>query len=692
MSYLELFREENNAVLERLELSFDRISEIKNENSVDEPFLDYFKSVVTFIEIIESLINEIKIGDFEKKSIIELKELNNKLYEDIHSVNYEQSYANPKYAVDKLGFEYGQLLSFLYVEIRGIIGAAFEYRLEPITVSLELFIEIYNMFECIEDLTYKAVKDSIYWYASDYCDVFVSHRVREMVDTSLDFAKKIVIDSDLNNLSYLYKYGEYVSESDYKLAEFMNTLPEAKVKLMADTYVEGYRKGFELEGIDLTKKESVAIRFPIGMERMVAIAIKSFENLGLKPVIYRHALNAVNKSARGRIGYSGSSANRQYDYDHRFDNALYTDKEFIDRKLGVYKSTFEIYKEQANKHAGPAVIESFGAVKFDAVNYKEALSLTEKQRKLEISYANEAGRITNTYIPGDERSFTIIAFPVPEIGENFAEIFEEIIHINTLDYKLYENIQQTIIDTLDKAEYIRILGKGENKTDIKVYLQEIKNPEKETKFENCVADVNIPLGEVFTSPKLKGTNGKLFVSGVYLEGTFFKNLCIEFKDGMISDYSCENFDSEEENRKLIEANILFQHDTLPLGEFAIGTNTTAYAVAVKYDIFDKLPILIAEKMGPHFAVGDTCYTWSEDTAIYNPNGKEIIAKENEVSALRKEDISKAYMNCHTDITIPYHELGNIIAITSSGEELPIISEGKFVLKGTEELNYPLNNI
>jgi Leucyl aminopeptidase (aminopeptidase T) len=692
MSYLELFKEENNLVLERLRLSFDRISEIKNENSVEEPFLDYFKSVVTFIEIIEVIINEIKSGDFEKKSITELKELNNKLYEDIYLVNYEKSYSNPKYAVDKLGFEYGQLLSFLYVEIRGVIGAAFEYRLEPIAVSLELFIEIYNMFECIEDLTYKAVKDTIYWYASDYCDVFVSHRVREMVDTALDFAEKIVVDSDLSDLSYLYKYGEYISESDYKLAEFMNTLPEAKVKLMADTYVEGYRKGFELEGIDLTKKESVAIRFPIGMERMVAIAIKSFKNLGLKPVIYRHALNAVNKSARGRIGYSGSSANRQYDYDHRFDHALYTDKEFIDRKLGVYKSTFEIYKEQANKHAGPAVIESFGAVKFDAVNYKEALSLTEKQRKLEIAYANEAGRITNTYIPGDERSFTIIAFPVPEIGENFAEIFEEIIHINTLDYELYENIQQTIIDTLDKAEYVRILGRDGNKTDIKVYLQEIKNPEKETKFENCVADVNIPLGEVFTSPKLNGTNGKLFVSGVYLEGTFFKNLCIEFKDGMIADYSCENFDSEEENRKLIEANILFQHDTLPLGEFAIGTNTTAYAVAVKYDIFDKLPILIAEKMGPHFAVGDTCYTWSEDTTIYNPNGKEIIAKENEVSALRKEDISKAYMNCHTDITIPYHELGEIIAVTSSGDELHIISKGKFVLKGTEELNYPLNNI
>ena len=32
----------------------------------------------------------------------------------------------------------------------------------------------------------------------------------------------------------------------------------------------------------------------------------------------------------------------------------------------------------------------------------------------------------------------------------------------------------------------------------------LNNPEKETNFENCLADVNIPLGEVFTSPKLTG--------------------------------------------------------------------------------------------------------------------------------------------------------------------------------------------
>ena len=60
-------------------------------------------------------------------------------------------------------------------------------------------------------------------------------------------------------------------------------------------------------------------------------------------------------------------------------------------------------------------------------------------------------------------------------------------------------------------------------------------------------------------------------------------------------------------------------------------------MAREFDIADKLPILIAEKTGPHFAVGDTCYSWAEDTAVFNPDGKEIVARDNAISILRKED-------------------------------------------------------
>ena len=112
-------------------------------------------------------------------------------------------------------------------------------------------------------------------------------------------------------------------------------------------------------------------------------------------------------------------------------------------------------------------------------------------------------------------------------------------------------------------------------------------------------------------------------------------------------------------------------------------------MARKFGILDKLPILIVEKMGPHFAVGDTCYSWSEDSPVYNPNGKEVIARDNEVSELRKLDLTKAYYSCHTDITIPYAELDTIETVAKDGKRVAIIKDGKFVLDGIEELNLPL---
>ena len=208
------------------------------------------------------------------------------------------------------------------------------------------------------------------------------------------------------------------------------------------------------------------------------------------------------------------------------------------------------------------MVEIFGEKPFVPETKPEALTLSENQQKRKVAMGNQEGQITNRYIKGEERSFTIIAYPIPEIGAQFEDIFKDTVKINTLDYKKYEKIQQTIINALDKGTAVRIKGSGENRTDLTVCLQELKNPEKETIFENCVADVNIPVGEVFTSPKLTGTNGVLHVSQVYLNELQYRDLCITFRDGKTAEYSCSNFDSEEENKKYVLENVLYQYHFL----------------------------------------------------------------------------------------------------------------------------------
>ena len=678
-------------IRERYELAMERIRAMKQEKTVSAPFYAYFQKMADFILEMDAYRASVEKGEPERLSLAELQEQNRRLYGDVAGGAYRESYANPTGAVEKLGEGYGQLLSFVYTELRGMIIWAVEGRLTDMTVTAELFIELYNAFE--EDTpSVENLKEILYWHMSDYCDVFIPDRIREQLDPCLDFAAKLIRGADLSDPRYLYRFGEYITENELGVSRFLTGLSQSEIDAMASTFTEGYRMGFVAAGIDLSKKKTVNIRYALGFERVVKAAIGQFEAMGLESIIYREARHSINRRPQGSPGYVSSKPSKQYEFDHREDMALYLDKKLNERRLSVLHSAYEEFKDLAAVHAGPAVMEIFGEHPFMPESCPAALHLDAKQQEIMVTYNSEAGQLVNRYIPGDQRSFTIIAWPIPEIGDNYEEIFREIVKINNLDYHLYQGIQQKLIDALDQGEYVYVKGAGANRTEMYVQLWQPENPAKEAIFENCVADVNIPVGEVFTSPKLTGTHGTLHVSQVYLNELKYMDLEIRFEDGKITSYSCKNFDDETENQKLLKANVLFNHETLPLGEFAIGTNTTAYMVAKRYDIGAKLPILIAEKMGPHFAVGDTCYSWSEDNPVYNPDGKEIIARDNECSLLRKTDVSKAYFNCHTDITIPYDELDCIRVVRPDGSRIPLIEKGRFVLPGTEELNKPFDGM
>lgn len=664
MKYLELIKESNEELQERYELVAERVAELAKDASEAGKYADYFEKTAQYLVLLNTIVNGVK-----GKEVIE------KLYADIIGEAYATSYANPTFAVEQFGEEAGHILTALCARVRGCRLSVFEGNLQNVCIISELFVELYSYF-CEENVELALVKEALYSFMHDYTEVFNEDAIVRLVNPDYDYYMDIVMDSDLSNTDYLYNYGLYVSENETGIAQFLNTFSDEEIQAMADTYTEGYRMGFVAMRKNLAKKTVAEVRYPIGFERMVRAAVKNFEKMNLRCVMRPYS----------------TSANKQYDYDHRENQALWMDKAYVERSLEVYRTVFEKYKDICPGYAGPAVIEVFGEEPFSPATKEANIRLDEKQQQLSIYERSQFGQMLNKAIHGEDRSFTIIAYPIPEIGEKFEEIFAETVKLNTLDYILYRDMQQKMIDVLDQAEKVHILGANGNKTDLYVSIYPLQNPEKETAFENCVADVNIPVGEVFTSPVLKGTTGKLHVSQVYLGNYNYLNLEIDFVDGMITNYTCTNFENEEENKKYIQDNILHHHETLALGEFAIGTNTTAYKMARQYDIAAKLPILIAEKTGPHFAVGDTCFTYDEDNMTYNPDGKAIVARDNEVSIQRKTDMSKAYFNCHTDITIPYDELGHIKVIRKDGSTADIIMDGRFVVPGTEELNKPLDEM
>ncbi|MCT4593904.1 MAG: aminopeptidase [Anaeromicrobium sp.] len=654
----------------------EKLEEIKNikektqdsKDAVDEFFHHTAKLILRLVEF-----NKEINGEYFKNSIEKLRKDNNSLYDELVGKNYDNSYSNPTFAVERLGDGIGQVFCAFYNKYLNYVDYIFKGKLFKINELNEFFIKVYNNHES-EELSYEKFKYLMGEHVTGSLEVNNDLFFKETYNLDFDFYTNIVMESDLNDLSYLFKYGKYISDNEINTAKFLNGYEEEKIDTLSDSIVKAYIEGFVRDNKDITKRHNVRIVANVGQERITREIIKKLKDNNLNGFVAE---------------VQSTEYNKQFDYDHKFDNAIYLNSEYEKSYVKSLKSQVKENEEKLKDYSGILFIERFGEEPFSPSSKKERLKLSDDQLGLYQNMRNELRKTIEEYIPEKERSFCIVAFPTPDIGNNFEEIFEEIIKINMLDNNKYERIQQHIIDALDKGEFVHIKGKDGNTTDIYVKMHEIKNPEKETNFVNCVADVNIPLGEVFTSPILRDTNGILHVEDIYLDGFRYYNLKLKFQDGYITEYSCTNFKKEEENKEYIKENLIFPHNTLPLGEFAIGTNTLAYVIAKKYDIMDKLPILIIEKMGPHFAVGDTCFSWAEDTPVYNfLDKKEIIARDNEKSLLRKTNINEAYTNCHTDITLPYESLDTIVVISKDKEEIEIIRDGRFVLEGTEELNEP----
>ncbi len=674
------YKKENKKVKVSYENTLITIKEIYNETKnyrkeqKKKEYYRFFNTVGKFI---------LKLADYEKnldddyfsiKSFDELLKENSELYNEIVPKNYKKkSYANPAYCVNVFGDKFGQLICYFYLRYRQCITYALYHKIFKMEEYNKLFIDVFSYIKDNEP-EYDSFKELITEPQRKDKTQEIILKLKEQLDKDFSYLRDIVENTDLSDLRYLFKYGRYITKNEINTARFLLNYPEDKILKLSGQVAKAYINGFKRNNKDISGKSTIMITYHIGQERIIRQLIKDLKKYNLEALI---------------SNVSSTSINKQYNYDHRFDASLYLDNEHTSLYEKNFEEAGERCKDILSVFSGIIPFHTFGELPFKPENKKECLKFTEEQQKLFQIHQNNIVKIREKYIPLVEISFSVISFPSPEVGENFEKIFEDILEINMLDTDKYENIQQEIIDVLDKADYVHVKGKRKSRTDIKVKMQKLRNPEKETNFLNCGADINIPLGEVYTSPQLKDTNGILHIEETYLSGLKFVDLELTFKDGYIVDYKCGNFDKVEDNKKYIEENLLFPHKTLPLGEFAIGTNTLAYVIAKKHNIMNILPVLIIEKMGPHFAIGDTCFLLSEDKPVFNRlNNKEVIARENEKTALRKTKPNEAYTYRHTDITLPYESIEFVTVITENGEKIDIIRNGKFVLEGTDELNKP----
>jgi len=641
-------------------------------------FAEFFKALRTQIlygaEFEQMLVKD---SSFKKFKLEYLAERNKAYYADILPTEegakdgYEFCFGNPDYAVKKFGLKKGQLISAIYQSMHTFRYYVRIGNYKELKSHTDFFFELFKMWQ-------SGTTDYQSWLTSYKALINKDLKMRMMTNIYLSSSpenilyRELLSSSDFKDIRYLFRFGIYVDPKIWKMAEFIAKYPQKELRHLAQYHIQAFKDAFKRKNYSYAKKKYASVWYPMGMERLGVMLLEEIEKLGLKAVI-------------GDPDITG--ANEQYSYDSRYSSALYYNQEYMDIVYDTYSIVLKKLSPLFKLMCGGVYVDMFGKKPFVPVNKATRLKFSAKQDKIQRNMQAKLGKLYFDNFPRKNNAGSMISFPAPEIGDNFEAIFKDTLELNYLDSMHYAKLQENIITLLDQADYVHVKGVKGNKTDIKIKMHPLKNIAQETNFENCVADMNIPVGEVFTSPQLKGTNGVLHVADTYLNDLRFYNLKMHFTDGMVTDYSCTNYPTEEENRKYVFENILQPHTTLPMGEFAIGTNTKAYLMVRKYKIEHLMPVLIIEKMGPHFAIGDTCFSHEEDEKHYGiVSGKHMVALENEVSCKRKTKPLEAYTQKHTDITLPYDMLAEITAVKADGTKLPIIKNCRFVVKGTEELN------
>ncbi|MBN2382113.1 aminopeptidase [bacterium] len=662
------------AMIENIVEEIERSKRKSTVSPIDQYCLETARTVLRLC----GLERELDRRTWSELSIEELQRENRSLFQELVPDHYETSFANPARAVAVFGERIGPYLSFFYAIFQDYPDWIFSHQRYHLADYNQLFIDFWKNRDGL-----MSEPDSLRTLVTRLNRSRTYQEVQQGLVRQYDPEYKRYTDflthTDLTDVRYLFRYGHYINEVELKTAVLLAEYPVEKIRHLARYTVNAFISGFEHHGKTLVPGSTIRLSYWLGQERVVESLIRELEQRGLKPHICLALSTAINP---------------QYDYDHKDDLALYLDREVVERQIGYYEQAYADCIDLIGNYGGDIALnpDKFGEDRITPVMKPENVSFSADQHSLLHDFMNRRAALRLKYIDRGRTSTTCIAFPSPSIGYNFEQIFADIWEVNLVDSDFYERVQQRMIEVMDKGNAIRVTGRNGNETDLVIALQPLSDPERESNFLNGVADVNIPAGEVFTSPQLKGTAGVLHIDSYFEDGLQYQDLKLTFVDGYISDYSCTNFETISENRAYIEDNLLMPHKTLPMGEFAIGTNTLAYVIARKHGIAHKLSTLISEKMAPHIAIGDTCFAMQENMTVINRfDHKLMVARENEKSAQRHDNFERAYTFKHSDIVIPFESIGAISVLIEGQPSVDIIRSGRFVLPGTEELNRPLES-
>jgi hypothetical protein len=611
-------------------------------------------------------------------------------YKNYDYENYKYSFTNPVQSCALLGDDPGRYFCAFFYAVTRMHYPAVKKRTKIFRAARAGCHEIVKK---ITEYLKESCKNGVKCFESSnfitkFTEIVKNETVKFMNMRSLDFVSRIdeahVPTKNFENkiLDLYEKTGinalncrPWKEHSEaLKVTEIFQKLSDTEVSDTARELLAGFKRSADVAGIEIKKGDIYNFHYAEGMERLVLELRKQTRALGLD---FKGLCTPIVKD------------NHQELYDHKNDFHISLSDQFIAEYVSKSEKEMTKISSCMKKLRGNIVVEFYGEDLYSPVQHDKHLPFIKEGY---MNYQKAAMGLSEKFQPPGNMSFSICALPHPHIGPDIDILLKKSLGLITLPLDVWAKAQQKIVELLDRADYVRVKGCNASRTDIKVSFYKGHDIKKQTAFCSVLADLNFPVGEVFTTPRLEETNGLLHIPGeLFFDGLPYKDFFLKYEKGRIADYGCTNFDDPVKCKEYIEENLFDKKTNLPMGEFAIGTNKILDKMVREHNIpQSKLSVLLIEKMGPHFAFGDTCYTMRETQNATNPDGREITARCNEISdPASGKPAHERYFFVHVDVTLPYQYTGSITAyINNQGkyEEIDIVRQGRFVLEGTQILN------
>ena len=315
----DIYEDETYAawVCERLDLALLRLKDISEKEETGENWLLFFKETALWI-----------LGVFDNG---QQAPFNPDAW--MQPEQYSGGYDNPAVAVSRFGPEMGRLISWLSYEVRMIPQLLMLKRDDEAAAILELMIECYG-YLAQGELNAKSLRETAYWYLSDYCDIWLERYVKSCLDPGEDVLLKPGCLPE--------------TEEERWLAAQMDRMSPETIEALAGEKTEDFIK---MSGGPDKGRKNVRLIADAGSIRLVT-AVKSqlgghgYQVFGcLEPL---HGLCRTKKKTGMQLLPSGNRIRE----DHAEDLALFLDGALCDRICKAASAALAKSKDLAGTFAG----------------------------------------------------------------------------------------------------------------------------------------------------------------------------------------------------------------------------------------------------------------------------------------------------------------------------------------------------